>query len=87
MRARTLLLTIICIITLCFMSSCGKGGETGACTLSCGGAGTGQPFFWQNIPFVSESECQKRGEERGGGCKASYCPPTGNSNDCYQVYP
>lgn len=68
--------------------SCSKdGGERGACTISCGGSGTGQPFVWTNHPFKTERECREMGEEKGGGCKASYCPPTGDSNDCYQVYP
>jgi hypothetical protein len=65
--------------------------EKGACTISCGGSGTGQPLFWKNYPFKTESECKKMGEDQdkssGNACKASYCPPTGNSNDCFQVYP
>ena len=67
------------------LSACGD--EPGACTISCGGSGTGQPFFWENIPFKTEKECKAIGQDRGSGCKASYYPPTGNSNDCYQVYP
>ena len=65
-------------------SSCGDD-EAGACTISCGGAGTGQPFVWTNYPNKTESDCKKLGEDKK--CKASYGPPTGNSNDCFQVYP
>ncbi|MCW5912557.1 MAG: hypothetical protein KIT62_15925 [Cyclobacteriaceae bacterium] len=70
--------------------SCDKE-ETGTCTVSCGGFGTGQPLFWKSYPFKTESACKKLGEDEdkssGNACKASYCPPTGNSNDCFQVYP
>ena len=63
-------------------------GEGGNCSISCGGAGTGQPFVQTNIAFVSESECAQLGMEKNdASCKASFCPPTGNSNDCFQVYP
>ena len=74
-------------LLFCFFlcPSCG-GGERGACTVSDGGSGTGQPFFWKNYLFQTEEECRQLGEERGSG-KASFCPPTGDDDDCYQVYP
>ncbi len=74
------------LVTVMFISSC-KDKEGGNCSISCGGAGTGQPFVQTNNAFVSESECRQMGMAKGKSCKTSFCPPTGNSNDCFQVYP
>ncbi len=72
---------------LCFYA-CSSDDELGSCSISCGGFRTGQPFSFTNHAFVSESRCVELAEEReGGACKASYCPPTGNDEDCYEVYP
>ncbi|MEQ8423144.1 MAG: hypothetical protein RIA63_00440 [Cyclobacteriaceae bacterium] len=79
-------LVALTLISLMWLSACGDK-DAGNCSISCGGAGTGQQFVQTNHPFVSEGECRKMGEDRGKGCKTSFCPPTGNSNDCYQVYP
>lgn len=87
MKNQLLLVISLFIISMCMLTSCGKGGELGGCSVSCGGSGTGQPFVQTNYRFINEADCRTKGEERGGGCKASYCPPTGNSDDCYQVYP
>ncbi|MDH3246593.1 MAG: hypothetical protein OEM26_18375 [Saprospiraceae bacterium] len=78
-----LLLTCTFLILACD----GDSSSSGNCSISCGGFGTGQPFVQTNHPFVSEAECIQLGMERSGGCKASYCPPTGDPDDCYQVYP
>ncbi len=78
-------LSLLLMFFFC-LSSCSDN-EAGNCSISCGGAGTGQPFVQTNQAFVTEDECRKLGEEKSGGCKASFCPPTGNSSDCYQVYP
>ncbi len=68
--------------------SCSSDEQGGNCSISCGGIGTSQPFVLTNHPFVSESECVKIAEEKqGSACKASYCPPTGDPDDCYEVYP
>ena len=67
--------------------SCGKESELGGCTVSSGGFGTGQPFRWTNHSFINEEDCRQLGEDCGKPCKASYCPPTGDDNDCYQVWP
>ncbi|WP_299553083.1 hypothetical protein [Seonamhaeicola sp.] len=68
--------------------ACSADNAGGNCSISCGGFGTSQPFVQTNHPFVSESECIKIAKEKAGSaCKASYCPPTGDSDDCYQVYP
>jgi len=74
-----------CLICVLFNGACSKQ-RTGSCTLSCGGYGTGQPFSSTTYPFKTVEECEELGRSRSD-CKASYCPPTGNSNDCYQVYP
>ncbi len=67
--------------------SCG-GEEGGNCSISCGGFGTGQPFVQTNQAFVSQEECKKLGMAKNDkSCKASFCPPTGDPNDCFQVYP
>jgi hypothetical protein len=70
---------------LLFYSACSKQ-KTGACTLSCGGFVTSQPFVLTTYPFKTEQECRELGQSRSS-CKASFCPATSNSNDCYQVYP
>lgn len=75
------------LIILISLPSCSKINNKGACTITSGGFGTGQPFVMTTYPFTSESECRQMGEDRGRGYRASYCPPTGNSDDCYQVYP
>lgn len=82
------ILSILCVaFCLLVMPACGGGEERGTCSISCGGSGTGQPFVQVNHFFKTEKECISLGEERGGGCKASYCPPTGDPDDCRQVYP
>lgn len=84
------ILTIIFIIAtlgLCFSLSCGKESQLGGCSVSCGGFRTGQPFRQTNYRFINEADCKQKGMEASGGCKASYCPPTGDSDDCYQVWP
>ena len=70
-------------------TSCSSGDEgAGNCSISCGGFGTGQPFTLTNHPFVSESKCIELAKERNApACKAGYCPPTGDPDDCYEVYP
>ncbi len=87
MKKIILFIVPIILLSLAIVVSCSKGEETGACTISCGGVGTGKPFFWKNHPFKTQEECREMGEERGKGCKASYCPPTGNDDDCFQVWP
>jgi hypothetical protein len=86
MKKQLLFKLTIGLACFLFISNCSKQ-KTGACTLSCGGFGTGDPFVSTTYPFKTEQECKEMGQNRGGSCKASYCPPTGNSNDCYQVYP
>ncbi len=79
---------IVFTLFLVLSFSCSSEEEGGNCSISCGGFRTSQPFVLTNHPFVSESECIKIAKEKdGSACKASYCPPTGNSDDCYQVYP
>jgi hypothetical protein len=80
---------VICIGLIFFLFNplCSKKNERGSCTLTTGGIGTGQPFVMTTYPFKTEQECRQMGEDRGQSYRASYCPPTGNSNDCYQVYP
>ena len=75
------------VLGICLMTACGENSELGGCSVSCGGFGTGQPFVQTNYAFINEADCRAKGEERGGGCIASFCPPTGDSNDCRQVYP
>ncbi|WP_422082703.1 hypothetical protein [Ulvibacterium sp.] len=73
---------------LSVISSCSSDGEGGNCSISCGGFGTGQPFVQTNKAFVSESECVQLGKDKDdASCKTSFCPPTGDPYDCYQVYP
>jgi hypothetical protein len=81
------LFVFFCVVCIFSLMSCDGGSELGGCSVSCGGLGTGQPFRQTNYMFINEADCRKKGEESSGGCKASYCPPTGNSDDCYQVYP
>ena len=76
------------VVLVIFFCSCSSDGEGGNCSISCGGFRTSQPFVQTNHPFVSESRCVEIAKEKqGSACKASYCPPTGNPDDCYQVYP
>lgn len=86
MGKRFLPLLAICVACFLIATACRKQ-KAGACTLSCGGFGTGDPFVMTNYAFITEEECKAMGQDRGRSCTASYCPPTGNSNDCYQVYP
>ena len=78
-------LALLCLT----VTACGSvsDSDSGGCTVSCGGFGTGDPFTSTQYMFISESECREEGERRSGSCRASYCPPTGNESDCYQVYP
>jgi len=85
MRKQFIFILAICLPGITNNYSCSKE-KTGSCTLSCGGYGTGQPFTSTTYPFKTIEECEEMGRSRSD-CKASYCPPTGNSNDCYQVYP
>ncbi len=76
------------VLLFAILLGCSSDGEGGNCSISCGGFGTSQPFVQTNHPFVSESECvQIAMEKEGSACEASYCPPTGDPDDCYQVYP
>ncbi|MEM7381638.1 MAG: hypothetical protein AAF361_10640 [Bacteroidota bacterium] len=80
--------TLLSLVLLFLAYSCSSDEEGGNCSISCGGVGTGQPFVQTNKAFVSEAECVKLGEEKeSASCKASFCPPTGDPDDCYQVYP
>lgn len=82
------LFLVLSTIFLIMVYACSSDGLGGNCSISCGGAGTGQPFVQTNTAFVSEEECEQLGRDKNNAsCKASFCPPTGNSNDCYQVYP
>lgn len=57
--------------------------ETGNCKLSCDN-GFGQLFTSKTFHNKTVMECAKLGESEE--CKATYCPPTGNVNDCYTVH-
>jgi hypothetical protein len=78
-------LTAFLLAALAGGFSC-DGEEAGTCSQSCGGYGTGQPFALITTPFKTKEDCIKMGQARTD-CKTSFCPPTGNSNDCYQVWP
>ena len=86
MKTLRLLTMLFSMAALGLNVSC-EDNEGGTCSISCGGAGTGQPFVQTNTPFVTEKKCKEMGMNKGGGCKTSYCPPTGDPDDCYQVYP
>ena len=81
------LLLLTGFLGICLVISCGGDQEGGNCSISCGGFGTGQPFVQTNHPFVTEDDCRNMGMAKSADCKTSYCPPTGNSDDCFQVYP
>ena len=86
MKAIPTIITVLLVLIMCF--SCSSDNEGGNCSISCGGIGTSQPFVQTNTPFVTEAKCVELGKEKeGSACKASYCPPTGDPDDCYQVYP
>jgi len=73
-------------ILLLQTSSCGDS-ELGGCTIDCGvvGVTTITSTFYRGL---SESECIEKAQAKGGpNCKANFCPPTGNANDCYRVFP
>ncbi len=79
---------LLFVLALVLFFSCSSEDELGSCSISCGGFRTSQPFSFTNHAFVSESRCVELAEEReGSACKASYCPPTGNDEDCYEVFP
>ena len=86
-KSSTIPSVFVGFIFLGLLISCGKESELGGCSVSCGGFRTGQPFVQTNHRFISEADCITKGEEAGPNCKASYCPPTGDSDDCYQVWP
>ncbi|MDN5213295.1 hypothetical protein QQ020_14595 [Fulvivirgaceae bacterium BMA12] len=88
MKKLTIALLSLAWPCLLFIASCASDeGGGGNCSISCGGFGTGQPFVQTNHPGTTESDCMKMGEEKGRSCKTSFCPPTGDPDDCYQVYP
>ncbi len=85
MKRSATYLIFLCSLWFLLIMSCGDSSEMGGCSVACGGLGSGRPFSQTNYKFINEQECKDKGEAKG--CKASYCPPTGNSDDCYQVYP
>ncbi|MEX0288461.1 MAG: hypothetical protein AB3N14_05075 [Flavobacteriaceae bacterium] len=81
-------LLAVTLVVLMANFSCSSDEEGGNCSISCGGFGTSQPFVQTNHPFVTEAKCiEIAREKQGSACKASYCPPTGDPDDCYRVYP
>lgn len=84
----SILYLCIALFGIVLLLSCSSEGGGGNCSVSCGGFGTGQPFVQTNHPGVSESKCVQIGKDKNdGSCKASFCPPTGDPDDCYRVYP
>lgn len=76
--------TILGLITLLSLTTCSKGeSNLGSCTVNCGiGLGVTN-YSSTQYSFISESECEKKGET--SSCKVYYCPPTGEEEDCHRV--